>query len=85
MNMIYESAAFHGISPTRIVFAERVSKTMHIERHLAADLFLDTFIYGAHSTATDALRGVIHLRKIVIFYDLFHCFVGTSSAYNAWR
>lgn len=29
-------------------------------RHAAADLFLDTLIYGAHSTATDALRGVSH-------------------------
>jgi hypothetical protein len=26
-------------------------------RHLAADLFIDGFVYGAHSTATDALRG----------------------------
>jgi hypothetical protein len=27
-------------------------------RHAAADLFIDSFVYGAHSTATDALRGV---------------------------
>ena len=26
-------------------------------RHAAADLFVDTWLYGAHSTATDALRG----------------------------
>jgi predicted O-linked N-acetylglucosamine transferase (SPINDLY family) len=30
---------------------------MHIIRHFAADLFLDSLVYGAHSTATDALRG----------------------------
>ncbi len=55
---IYLSAAAMGISKRRIIFAERVSKKEHIERHSAADLFLDTFSYGAHSTATDALRGV---------------------------
>jgi len=46
-----------GISPSRIIFATRTSKSSHILRHRACDLFLDTFIYGAHSTATDALRG----------------------------
>ena len=39
------------------LFAPRVSKRDHILRHRACDLFLDTFIYGAHSTATDSLRG----------------------------
>jgi predicted O-linked N-acetylglucosamine transferase (SPINDLY family) len=39
------------------VFAKRVSKAEHLRRVSAADLFLDTFLYGAHSTATDALRG----------------------------
>lgn len=29
----------------------------HLGRHAHAHLFLDTFYYGAHSTATDALRG----------------------------
>jgi hypothetical protein len=46
-----------GINPRRIIFAERENKTMHIIRHFAADLFLDSLVYGAHSTATDALRG----------------------------
>lgn len=31
---------------------------MCIFRHLAADIFVDTFVYGAHSTATDSIRGV---------------------------
>lgn len=55
---IYAAAAAMGIHRKRIIFAERTSKKQHIERHGAADIFLDTFIYGAHSTATDALRGV---------------------------
>jgi len=46
-----------GVAPDRIVFAERVPKAEHVVRHRFADLFLDTFVYGAHSTATDALRG----------------------------
>ena len=29
----------------------------HLRRHAVADLFIDTFYYGAHSTATDSLRG----------------------------
>lgn len=50
-------AAAHGVMPSRIVWATRVPKAAHLGRHTAADLFLDTFVYGAHSTATDALRG----------------------------
>ena len=52
------NAASYGIPAHRIIFAARVNKKEHIERHGAADLFLDTLVYGAHSTATDALRGV---------------------------
>jgi predicted O-linked N-acetylglucosamine transferase (SPINDLY family) len=54
---LQSAAAAEGINPHRIIFAEREKKTMHIIRHYAADLFLDSLVYGAHSTATDALRG----------------------------
>uniref|UniRef100_A0A7S1XWD9 protein O-GlcNAc transferase n=1 Tax=Phaeomonas parva TaxID=124430 RepID=A0A7S1XWD9_9STRA len=50
-------AASYGVHPSRIVFAARVPKHEHILRQQLADLHLDTHIYGAHSTATDALRG----------------------------
>ncbi|KAJ8602487.1 hypothetical protein CTAYLR_001222 [Chrysophaeum taylorii] len=50
-------AAASGVSPSRLAWASRVPKARHLRRHAAADLFLDTFVYGAHSTATDALRG----------------------------
>lgn len=46
-----------GVDRSRLVFANRTSKAQHLARQAAADLFLDTFYYGAHSTATDALRG----------------------------
>jgi predicted O-linked N-acetylglucosamine transferase (SPINDLY family) len=44
-----------GIDPQRLIFAPRVSVAEHVARHAAADLFLDTFPYGAHTTANDAL------------------------------
>jgi protein O-GlcNAc transferase len=39
----------------RLIFAPRVSSPLHLARHLAADLFLDTLPYNAHTTASDAL------------------------------
>lgn len=44
-----------GVDPSRIVFTERASMSEHLARHRLADLFLDTFHYNAHSTASDAL------------------------------
>ena len=48
-------ALVHGIAPDRLVFADRASLPVHHARNRLADLFLDTFPYGAHSTAADAL------------------------------
>ena len=48
-------AAHFGVAPRRIVVARRVPKFTHLDRYRYCDLFLDTFIYGAHSTASDAL------------------------------
>jgi protein O-GlcNAc transferase len=44
-----------GIDPARLVFAPRISPELHLARIAAADLFLDTRPYNAHTTATDAL------------------------------
>jgi predicted O-linked N-acetylglucosamine transferase (SPINDLY family) len=44
-----------GIDPDRLVFAERMPLPEHLARHRLADLFLDTFNYNAHTTASDAL------------------------------
>lgn len=57
VNNLFSIAQFFGIEKGRLIFAPRVSKAEHIRRHLAADLFLDSIVYGAHSTSTDALRG----------------------------
>ena len=45
-----------GISPERLVLAPRMeSLADHLARHRQADIFLDTFYYNAHTTASDAL------------------------------
>ncbi len=48
-------AAKNGIDPSRVVFAPRVPTLEHLERHHHVDIFLDTFPYNAHTTASDAL------------------------------
>lgn len=53
------AAAERGISADRMVFAARTSNPRHLARYPLADLFLDTFPYGAHTTGSDALwKGV---------------------------
>ena len=44
-----------NIKPERLIFAPRLSLAEHLARHRAADLFLDTLPYNAHTTASDAL------------------------------
>jgi len=45
-----------GIRIDRVVFAERLPSLQdHLTRYKLADLFLDTFPYGAHTTASDSL------------------------------
>lgn len=49
-------AAARGVDPARLVFAGIVPLEQHLARVALADLFLDTFPYTAHTTASDALR-----------------------------
>ncbi|RWX76995.1 glycosyl transferase [Neorhizobium lilium] len=44
-----------GVAPDRIIFAPKAPNAHHLARIAVADLFLDTFPYGAHSTAADAI------------------------------
>ncbi len=48
-------AAARGVDPSRIVFAQRLPHAQHLGRLKHADLFVDTFNYNAHTTASDAL------------------------------
>lgn len=49
------SAEQRGIAAERLVFATRIGLAEHLARHRLAELFIDTFPYGAHTTATHAL------------------------------
>lgn len=44
-----------GIDPARLIFAPRLPQAEHLARLSAADLFLDTWPCGGHTTASDAL------------------------------
>ena len=50
-----KEAQARGIDAERLVFATRMPPSEHLARHRAADLFLDTLPYNAHTTASDAL------------------------------
>jgi predicted O-linked N-acetylglucosamine transferase (SPINDLY family) len=56
MDNLRREARSRGVAPERLVFARRAERNEdHLARHRLADLFLDTFPLGAHSTACDAL------------------------------
>jgi predicted O-linked N-acetylglucosamine transferase (SPINDLY family) len=48
-------AEARGVAKQRMIFAPRVPLLDHVARHQLADLFLDTQIYNAHTTAVDSL------------------------------
>jgi predicted O-linked N-acetylglucosamine transferase (SPINDLY family) len=50
-----KEAQKQGIDAKRLVFADRMPLSEHLARHCQANLFLDTFPYNAHTTASDAL------------------------------
>jgi predicted O-linked N-acetylglucosamine transferase (SPINDLY family) len=54
-------ARLAGIDPARLVFASRVAVERHVARIAAADLVVDSFPYGAHTTANDALLAGVPL------------------------
>ncbi|MFG1346731.1 tetratricopeptide repeat protein [Xanthobacter autotrophicus DSM 431] len=54
-NLVREAEA-RGIGAERLVFAPPLPLEEHLARLALADLFLDTFPYTAHTTASDALR-----------------------------
>ncbi len=48
-------AAAQGVAPERLVFGKIMPKAQHLSRLRHADLFLDTYWYNGHTTASDAL------------------------------
>ena len=45
-----------GVEKGRIIFTKLMPVNEHLKRISLADLFLDTYPYGAHTTASDAIR-----------------------------
>jgi predicted O-linked N-acetylglucosamine transferase (SPINDLY family) len=52
---VQQAAIDRGVAPERIVFAPMVSYADHFSRLALADIFVDTWPYNAHTTASDAL------------------------------
>ena len=52
---LQKEAQKRGVEKHRLVFAKRLSQSEHLARQIHADLFVDTFNYNAHTTASDAL------------------------------
>jgi predicted O-linked N-acetylglucosamine transferase (SPINDLY family) len=50
-----KEAEARGVDPARLIFADRMPLPEHLARQRAADLFIDTLPYNAHTTASDAL------------------------------
>jgi predicted O-linked N-acetylglucosamine transferase (SPINDLY family) len=69
-------AARRRVAGERLVFAERMEQLSdHLARMASADLFLDTFYYNAHTTASDALWA-----GVPIVTRLGHTFAGRVGA-----
>eukprot|EP00924_Labyrinthula_sp_SR-Ha-C_P008074 snap_masked-scaffold_11-processed-gene-2.14-mRNA-1 protein AED:0.49 eAED:0.53 QI:0/-1/0/1/-1/1/1/0/1457 len=77
---VWTLAREYGITSDRIIFIERVSKAEHVKRVVGVDLFLDSFNYGAHSTASDVLVQGVPL--ITLKGTDFHNRVGFSLLTN---
>lgn len=54
-NLIKEAIS-NNINEERIIFARRTNIQDHLNRIKLADVFLDTYPYGAHTSCSDALR-----------------------------
>ncbi|MFM8244383.1 MAG: tetratricopeptide repeat protein, partial [Candidatus Fonsibacter sp.] len=50
-----KEAINRNVNPDRLVFAKNMPHAEHLARYKFADLFLDTFPYGAHTTASEAI------------------------------
>ena len=56
INNILDEASKKGIDKKRIIFADNLPNKEHLDRLKLADIFLDTFPYNAHTTASDTIR-----------------------------
>jgi len=69
-------AAAEGVAPERLTFAPTARRAAHLARLQQADLMLDTLIYGAHTTCSDALRAGVPM--LTVRGERFAARVGAS-------
>jgi protein O-GlcNAc transferase len=81
MASLHEEAMANGVLPSRVIFAPRVAKASHLARLTLADLFLDSFVYNAHSTAADALWANVPI--VTLWGNTFPSRVAASLIQNA--
>ena len=85
-NLLLE-AEKKDIDPSRLVFAGNVAVEEHLARYQLADLFLDTFIYNAHSTATEALWAglpIVTWREKVLHRESPQACCTAESRWSSW-
>jgi protein O-GlcNAc transferase len=70
------NATSRGIDPARLVFAPMVEPAEHLARIAQADLALDCFPYGSHTTASDTLWAGVPL--VALAGDTFASRVSAS-------
>ncbi len=70
------AAAREGLAADRLILADPLPKPAHLARVGLADLFLDTLVYGAHTTASDALWAGVPV--VTRLGDAFASRVGAS-------
>ena len=63
--MLAQAAKVRGVDPDRIIFASYLPNDEHLKRLSLADLFLDTFPYNAHTTASDAVRMCVPILTLI--------------------
>ena len=76
IDRIKKTAEQQGVDPNRIIFAHQMKHADHLSRIQIADLLLDTFPYGSHTTASDALAMGVPI--VTIYGDTFASRVASS-------
>jgi len=76
IDRIKKLAEQQGVDPNRIIFASQMKHLDHLARIQITDLLLDTFPYGSHTTASDALT--MGVPVVTIYGDTFASRVASS-------
>lgn len=76
MENLKKEATFRGVNSSRLIFAEQMTKDLHLSRLKNADLMLDTRIYNGHTTTSDAL--FVNVPVITVEGDHFASRVSSS-------